>query len=148
MISDAIEFSIVKLFLLIIIKHAGENTFSAIQMNTFLSNVCLLILKNPSVDLFYIKHCYIVSLPGRDSYYHPFQEFYFLSKQMKFGEGFCFGLVFWFFFFFFGYMWDWTQGGMQSERPCITSTHFMVPGQHLPLLSDYRGWLCGQQARG
>ena len=101
MISDAIEFSIVKLFLLIIIKHAGENTFSAIQMNTFLSNVCLLILKNPSVDLFYIKHCYIVSLPGRDSYYHPFQEFYFLSKQMKFGEGFCFGLVFWFFFFFF-----------------------------------------------
>lgn len=32
----------------------------------------------------------LVGLPGRDSHYHPFQDFYFLSKQVKFEEGFFF----------------------------------------------------------
>lgn len=87
MINDTIEFSILKQFLLLVIKQAGENTFSAIQMNAFLSHFCLLILKNLLVDLFYVKHCYVIGLPGRDSHCHPFQEVYFLSKKVKFGEG-------------------------------------------------------------
>lgn len=83
--SDITEFCSVKLFFLFVIKHVREKYVQCYINEHFFLRLLPPDFKDPLVALFYI-YCYIVSLSARHSHCHPFQKFYFLSKQMKFGE--------------------------------------------------------------